>query len=283
MSSDPVIEQNYVHLFNGPNVYTNTWRNNWNNIQNIISQNQYIWWLPIQPVDDLFFEKMNMDVIFRRIAEGKITSLPQRLRYEDKNKTVKGVTKTDFEKIVNLFYNYSSRVTPPNQTPYPLQNPQPVDFDYLTNDGYEKNLEGIIVHKTRSNTMGITGLNFSHTNILNTVPLGYLKMADILTWSESERNKTINPWVWELKANPISSYKDLKDEIQKLNVRASYISNLLSNGYKITGVILAKLFSSNVATSFNNIITPIGSLEEVILISYTGTGRNVNFNLIARK
>ncbi len=283
VSSDPVIEQNYVHIFNGPNVDTNTWENNWKNIQNIISQNQYIWWIPIQPVDDLFFEKMDMDVIFRQIAEGKITSLPQRLRYEDKNKTVKGVTKTDFEKIVDLFYNYSSRVTPPNQTPSPLQPTQLINFDYLTNDGYEKNLEAIIVHRTRSNTMGITGLNFSHTNILNTVPLGYLKMADILTWSESERNKTINPWVWELKANSISNYGDLKNEIRKLNVRASYISTLLQNGYKITGIILAKNFSNSVITSFNNIITPIGSLEEIVLISYTGTGRNVSFNLIARK
>ena len=280
VTSNPIIEQNYTHLFSGPNIDTSTWESNWDDIQNIISQNQHIWWIPIRPVDDLFFEKMDMDVIFRRIAEGKITSLPQRLRYEDKNKTVKGVTRTDFEKIVNLFYNYSFPITPPNQTPSALQNTQPIDFDYLTNDGYEKNLEAIIVHKVRSNTMGITGLNFSHTNILNTVPLGYLKMADILTWSE--KNKIINPWIWELKASSINNYENLKDEIRKLNIRASYISVLLQNGYKITGIILAKSFSNGVIESFNNIITPIGSLEEVILISYTGAGENVNFELVAR-
>ena len=281
VTSNPEIEQNYTKLFNGPNIDTSTWENNWDDIQKIISQNRHIWWIPIQPVDDLFFEKMNMDVIFRRIAEGKITSLPQRLRYEDKNKTVKGVTKTDFEEIVDSFFNYSSHATPSNQTPSPLRNTQPIDFDYLTNDRYEKNLEAIIVHKVRSNAMRINGLNFLHTNILNTVPLGYLKMADVLTWSE--RNKVINPWIWELKANSISNYGDLKDEIRKLSVRASYVSTLLQNGYKITGVILAKGFLNSVITSFNNIITPIGSLEEVILISYTGTGRNVNFNLIERK
>lgn len=279
--SDPTIEQNYAQLFNGQNIDTSTWRSNWDDIKNIISQNQYIWWIPIQPVDDLFFEKMDMDVIFWRVAEGKITSLPQRLRYEDKNKTVKGVTKTDFEKIVDLFYNYSSHATPPSQTSSPLQNTQPIDFDYLTNDEYEKNLEAIIVHKVRSNTMRINELNFSHYNILNTVPLGYLKMADVLTWSE--RNKIINPWIWELKVNSISNYNNLKDEIRELSVRASYIHKLLRDGYKITGVILAKRFSDNVVTSFNNIITPVGSLEEIILISYAGTGRNVNFNLIARK
>lgn len=293
VTSNPTIEQNYAQLFNGPNIDTSTWESNWDDIQNIISQNRHIWWIPIRPVDDLFFEKMDMDVIFRRIAEGKITSLPQRLRYEDKNKTVKGVTKTDFEKIVDLLYNYSSRVTPPNQTPSPLQNIQPIDFDYLTNDGYEKNLEAIIVHRVRSNTMRITGLNFSHTNILNTVPLGYLKMADVLTWSE--RNKVINPWIWELKREEIRDLYDvysrsgnrtregLFDTIKRLNNRASFLKDILENGYKITGVILAKGFSGNVITSFNNIITPIGSLEEVILISYTGTGRNVNFNLIAKK
>jgi len=279
--SNPIIEQRFVQYFDGPNIDTGTWKSNWNAIQNTIRQNQYIWWIPLQPLDDLFFEKMDMDVIFRRIAEGKITSLPQRLRYEDKNKTVKGVTKTDFEKIVDLFYNYSSCITPPNQTSFSLQNPQPIDFNYLTNDEYEKNLEAIIVHRVRSNTMRITGLNFSHTKILNTVPLGYLKMADVLTWSE--RSKIINPWIWELKANSISSYSDLEDEIKKLNIRASYISKLLWNGYKITGIILTKGFSGSVIASFNNIITPIGSLEEIILISYVGTGRNVNFNLIARK
>jgi len=279
--SDPIIQQNHIQLFNGPHVDTSIWQNNLNNIQNIISRNQYIWWISIRPVNGLFFEKMDMDVIFRRIAEGKITSLPQRLRYEDKNKTVKGVTKTDFEEIIDLFYNYSSPASPSGQTSPPLQNTRSIDFDYLTNDGYEKNLEAIIVHKVRSNTMRITGLNFSHTNILNTVPLGYLKMADVLTWSE--RNKIINPWIWELKRGSINNYSDLKGEIGKLNIRASYISKLLENGYKVTGVILTKGFSGNVRTSFSNIITPIGLLEEIILISYTGTGGNINFNLIARK
>lgn len=281
VTGDPEIAQNYRQYFDGPKIDTSTWGSNWNTIQNTIRQNQHIWWIPIQPVNNLFFEKMDMDVIFRRIAEGKITSLPQRLRYEDKNKTVKGVTKTDFENIVELFYNYSSRIIPPNQTSFSLQNPQPIDFNYLTNDGYEKNLESIIVHRVRSNTMRITGLNFSHTNILNTVPLGYLKMADVLTWSD--RNKIINPWIWELKANSINNYNELKDEIRKLCVRAFYISKLLRNGYKITGVILAESFSNNVVESFNNIITPIGSLEEIILIAYTGTGENVEFNLIAKE
>ncbi len=282
--SNPIIEQRFVQYFNGPNIDTGTWRSNWNVIQNIIRQNQYIWWIPIQPVNNLFFEKMDMDVVFRRIAEGKITSIPQRLIYEDKKKTVKGVTKTDFEKIVDLFYNYSSHATPSSQTSSPFQNTQPIDFDYLTNDEYEKNLEAIIVHRVRSNTMRIIGLNFSHTNILNTVPLGYLKMADVLTWSE--RNKIINPWIWELmdKANSnVNNYIILENEIKNLNIRASYISKLLWNGYKITGAIVAKKFSNDVLTSFNNIITPVGSLEEIILISYKGTGRNVNFKLIARK
>jgi len=291
--SEPIIEQNHTQLFNGPNIDANTWKNNWSNVQNIISKNQYIWWILIQPVNNLFFEKMDMGVIFHRIAEGKITSLPQRLRYEDKNKTVKGVTKTDFEKIVDLFYNYSSRTIPPNQTSSLLQSTQPIDFDYLTNDGYEKNLEAIIVHKVRSTAMRITGLNFSHKNILNTVPLGYLKMADVLTWSE--RNKIINPWIWELKRKEIRVLYDvysrngkrdqegLFDIIKRLSNRSSFLGDILENGYKITGVILAKEFSDSVIASFNNIITPIGSLEEIILIFYTGTGGNVNFNLIARK
>jgi len=281
--ANPVIEQNHRRFFDGPNMDTDTWKSNWNAIQNILSQSQYIWWIPIQPVNNLFFEKMDMGVIFHQIAESKITSLPQRLRYEDKNKTVKGVTKSDFEKIIYLFYNYSSCITPPNRTfSYP-QNLQPINFDYLTKDEYEKNLEALIVHRVRSNTMRINGLNFSHTNILNTVPLGYLKMADVLTWLDWDRIKIINPWIWELKINPINNYSILENEIKKLNIRASYIFKLLWNGYKITGLIVARRFSNNVITSFNNIITPVGLLEEISLISYTGTGRNAVFNLIARR
>jgi len=281
VTSNPIIEQNYVQLFDAPNIVTNNWRNNWSVVQNIISQNRYIWWIPIQPVKNLFFEKMSMDVIFQRIAEGIITSLPQRLRYEDKNKTVKGLTKTDFEKIIRLFHNYSHKIIPQNKASHSFKNIKYIEFDFLTNDAYEKNIEAIIVHKVRSNTMKIAGLNFSHTNILNTVPLGYLKMADILTWAEE--NEIINPWIWELKVNSISNYNELKDEIRKLSVRASYVSKLLQNGYKITGIILAKGFSSNVVASFSNIIIPIGSLEEIVLISYNGTGRTVNFNLVVRK
>ena len=290
--SNPRIERSHAQYFNGPNIYINNWKNNWRNIKTIISKNQYIWWVPIQPVNNLFFEKIDMDIIFRQIAKGEITSLPQRLRYEDKNKTVKGVTEADFNIIVHLFYNYSSHVTPPNRTPSSLQNPQSINFNYLTDDGYEKNLEAIIVHRVRSNRMRINGLNFSHTNILNTVPLGYLKIADILTWSV--KDKVVNPWIWELKKEEIKDIYDVKsksgriiregllDIIKRLNNRASFLTDILENGYKITGIILAKGFLSDVIRAFRNIITPVGLLEEIILISYSGTGRNVTFEFIAR-
>jgi len=292
VTSNPIIEQNYARLFNGPNIETNIWKNNWSNIKSIISQNQYIWWIPIRPVDGLFFEKLNMDVVFDRIAEGIINSLPQRLRYEDKNKTVKGITKTDFEEIIHLFYNYSSLTSLSTQR-IQYRNYLPIDFDYLTNDGYEKNVEAIVVYRVRSGTFMINGLHFSHTNVLNTVPLGYLKMADVLTWSEI--NKIVNPWIWELKRDKVRVLYDvysrkgkkvregLFDIIKRLSSRASHLNSILKNGYKITGVIIAKDFSSAVITSFNNVVTPIGSLEEIILISYTGIGKNLNFSLIARK
>jgi len=46
VASNPIIEQNYAQLFDGPNIDTNTWQSNLDTIQNIVSQNQYIGGFP---------------------------------------------------------------------------------------------------------------------------------------------------------------------------------------------------------------------------------------------
>ena len=146
---DPFVVQALSHLFNGPNINTETWFNNWADITRQVTSRNPIWMIPIEPHDELYFKEMPMDVVFNCIAKGKITSLPQRLRYEDKNKTTKGLTSSDFEVILELLYNYSSKDNYSTQSGN-FSNMIPITFDYLTNDGYEKNLEALIIHRIRS-------------------------------------------------------------------------------------------------------------------------------------
>ncbi len=224
---DPLVSQSLSHLFDGSHINTTNWFNNWNAVKQQIESREPIWMIPVRPHSEMYFKELSMDVVFDGIAKGRITSLPQRLRYEDKNKTTKGLTEGDFEIILELFYNYSSHDSNPSKSGSP-SNMVPVTFDYLTNDGYEKNLEALIVHRVRSGKFSISGFQFSHSNVLNTVPLGYLKMADLLTWKE-KNGKIINPWIWELKTYTLRwNGKDhLKDEIKKLSNRASYLNIFL--------------------------------------------------------
>ncbi len=279
---DPLVDQNLSHLFDGPNINTGNWENNWNIVTSkIMSDNPVVWFIPIKPHDELYFKEISMDVIFDCIAKGKLTSLPQRLRYEDKNKTVKGLTSRDFEVILELFYNYSNNINPPKISSS-SNNMIPITFDYLTNDGYEKNLEALMVYRIRSGTLSISGVQFSHSNVLNTVPLGYLKMADLLTWDEIN-GKIINPWIWELKKEKIG-WNTLKEEIKKLSKRASYLNTFFKPSqefFKISGVIVALDFTEEAISKFQELVTPIGVLEELLLVKYQGAGPNVKFNLIA--
>jgi len=282
VKEEPRLERRYTPLFNGPSINVTNWQSNWQTIQNILQQKRCIWWIPIEPVEDLFFNKMSMDIIFESIASGRIVSLPQRLRYEDKNKTIKGLTNADFEEIVGCFYNYSSPLPVPAQLKtFSMQNFSSLDLNYLTQDRYEKNLEALIVHRIRVGNMCIKDLDFFHSNVLNTVPLGYLKMADLLTWSE-RGNKVVNPWIWELKRDKIKE-NELKEEIKKLSARASYLQKLLPNGYKVNGIVLAYKFEEDAIDMFNHIITPIGPLKEVMLVNYDGVGGDTSFSLVARR
>jgi len=279
---DPLITKVDANLFDGPKIDTKQWHKNWGNVTQKIATNNPVWWIPIRPVDELFFEKMSMDIIFDSIVKGKVSSLPNRLRYEDKNKTIKGLTDSDFEVILELFFNYSYKDNNRLTIPSNIANMIPITFEYLTCDGYEKNLESLIIYRIRSGMFNISGIQFSHLNVFNTVPLGYLKMADLLTWNE-KYDKIINPWIWELKSNPLY-WNDLKDEIKKLSNRAAYLNTFFkcNVSFKVSGVVVAQTFNSNAINKFKDLITPIGVIDELFLIKYVGTGKNVQFNLVAR-
>lgn len=275
----PLVVKSLSHVFDGPNINVENWSNKWDVVLQQVNSHTPVWWVPIRPLKEEYFAEMSMDIVFDNIAKGRITSLPQRLRYEDKNKTTKGILKKDFEIILDLFYNYSFGETAPTNTPS-LEGMVPITFDYLTNDEYEKNLEALIVYKIRSGIFKISGTRFSHSNVLNTVPVGYLKMADLLTWSE-RNTRIINPWIWELKVRSLS-WKELKEEIKKLSVRASYLSTFFranDNDFKISGIVVAPKFSRDAVAKFRELITPIGDIEELLLVNYQGTGSNVQFEL----
>ncbi len=52
--------------------------------------------------------------------------------------------------------------------------------------------------------------------------------------------------------------------------------------FKVSGVVVAPDFSEDVINKFRELITPIGVMEELLLVSYHGTGQNVQFKLVAR-
>lgn len=277
VNGDPVVDAGLLYLFDGQNVNTSTWNNNWGTVTTTVNSGNFVWWIPITPIDDLYFKEMPMDPLFNDIARGRITSLPPRLRYEDKNKAIKGVTRKDFERIIDLFENYSQPDTPIAGQP-PLVNFAPMTFDTFQ-DGYEKNLEAVLVHRIRKGTLTISGIDFRHSHVLNTVPLGYLKMADILTWNE-RRGRIINPWIWELKVGSLN-WTTLREELKKLAVRASYLDQFFGadqGDFKVTGVIVAENFTIN-RRAFKDLITPIGTMEEIILIKYTKSGTTLSFRL----
>ena len=297
---DPLVEEKFAHLFSCHRIEVENWRGKWNLVKSIAIKKSYVWWIPIKPVKGLLFSKMDMAVIFREIAEGKLPSLPLRLRYEDKNKTIKGITRRDFEEIVYLFMNYSSPLSDLPANTCPRRNYVKLDFNYLTKNSYEKNIEAVLISRVRNGSLQIKDesqqLYFPHTNILNTVPVGYLKMADMLTWSEW-RNRIVNPWIWELKTVKINSTIDkfskdgsissegLFGLIQRLNGRAEFLNKFFlhsDTNFKITGVVVAKDFSRDVVDKFKNLICPIGVLEEVYLISYSGLRKNVDFKVVAK-
>ena len=297
---DPFVEEKFAHLFSCHRVEVGNWHNNWDLVESIAAEKSYVWWIPIKPVEGFLFSKMDMAVVFRRIAEGKLPSLPLRLRYEDKNKTIKGITQKDFEEIVFLLMNYSLPLSLFLSSSCLRENYVKLDFDYLTKDAYEKNLEAVIISRIRNGNLKIIDkaqeLYFPHTNVLNTVPVGYLKMVDVLTWSEWG-NRVINPWIWELKTVKISSIFDkfdkagnissegLFDIIRRLNGRAEFLNKFFlysGTNFKITGVVVAKDFSRDVIDKFNNLICPIGVLEEIYLISYSGLRKNVDFKVVAK-
>ena len=297
---NPFVEEKVAHLFSSHRVEVGNWRDNWDLVESIATKKSYVWWIPIKPVKGFLFSKMDMAVVFRKIAEGKLPSLPLRLRYEDKNKTIKGITRRDFEEIIYLFMNYSSPLSDLPANTCPRRNYVKLDFNYLTEDSYEKNIEAVLISRIRNGSLQIKDENqqlyFPHTNVLNTVPVGYLKMADMLTWSEW-KNRIVNPWIWELKTVKISSIFDkfdkhenissegLFDLIQRLNGRAEFLNKFfLRSGtdFKITGVVVAKDFSGDVVDKFKNLICPIGVLEEIYLISYSGLKKNVDFKVVAK-
>ncbi|MCQ6254034.1 hypothetical protein [Methanocaldococcus sp.] len=107
-------------------------------------------------------------------------------------------------------------------------------------------------------------------------------MADLLTWDEIN-GKIINPWIWELKKEKIG-WDTLKEEIKKLSKRASYLNTFFKpfqEFFKISGVIVALDFTEEAISKFQELVTPIGVLEELLLVKYQGAGPNVKFNLIA--
>jgi len=230
------------------------WIEHFDEIKNIVNKGEYVIKIPIEKVSNYDFLPMN--IIFDQIAKNNISSLPFRLRYEDKNKTIKGLLKKDFLFVDKIFRNF-----------YPFANNYFVDLNQiyikktnlnfnLEHDLYEKNLEAFLVNKLRNEGW----------NVLNTVPLGYLKMADIVSWTEMPDGFINNVNIWELKSDNshYNNFNSFKKEMKELQNRASFLSiffnqNLLS----ITGNFVARRYWKNFIYDTDKLILPIGNINEI--------------------
>ena len=236
------------------NATKNYWNENFDYVKEIINSGEYIIKIPIEIKID--YEFLPMEIIFDYIAKNYITSLPIRLRYEDKNKTIKGLIKKDFiflDKIFKNFYPFATyNFIDLNQIYCRTSN---LIFD-LTEDLYEKNLEAFIVNLLRSRGW----------NVLNTVPLGYLKMADLLTWKETLDGFIYSVNIWELKSDN-SHYKNFelfKKEMKELQNRASFLPNFFNqNLISISGNFVAKRYWDSIDYDIDKLILPIGNINEI--------------------
>jgi hypothetical protein len=279
--SDPMIKKEDVSLFDGTGISVKNWNEKLGEVNQTTST--YKWWIFIKPTESLYFKNsIKAEKVFDLIATRDIKSLPPRLRYEDKNKTVKGLLYQDFIQILKIFVNYSERVFPtmPSQS---FHNLVPITFDYLAGDQYEKNLEAIIVNRIRTQSK-ILNVTTSIDYVLNTVPLGYLKMADLLTWSIEcldDASFIKNPWIWEIKKEKIE-LGVFKDELKKLVARSKWLKEWFNDNFKVTMAFVAKEYEQDILQYVSNITLPLEVAEEAIIIEYSGVGTNVQFSVIKR-
>lgn len=198
-----------------------------------------------------------MEIIFNYIAKNYITSLLVRLRYEDKNKTIKGLIKKDFIFINKIFKNFypsaNYNFVNLNQIKY---KPSNLSFA-LTGYLYEKNLEVFLVNKLRNERWNV---------LINTVPLGYLKMAHLLTWMETSYGFIHSVSIWELKSENkhYMNFDIFKQEMKELQNRASFLPNFFKqNLISISGNFVAKRYWKNFYYDISKLILQISNINEI--------------------
>ena len=278
VTSDPVVIYDEFQTLNLKSDYDQILRN--------FNLEDYCWWIPFKPVENLQFNPIHMDYVFSMIAEGKLKSLPQRLRYEDKNKIVKTITPEDFSELIKLFMSVSF------QTKYPIKNfiyrreAKHLIFD-IFHEEYEKNLEAVVCYRLSRNRFRITvdrnnNFLFSNNYVLNTVPLGYLKMADILTW-EYYNKKAVNVTIWELKKDYMN-WASIKEETIKIIKRSKFIRSFLNTNFDIVNAIfVSRDYNENVFRNLKNQIFPIGNIDTLYLINFeVDSHKKVKFYLKAK-
>jgi len=250
--NDPFIVNDFVNIFS--NITKEHWKANSQEVIDIIANRNFIVKIPIAKVIDYDF--VPMSIIFDYIVKGLITSLPIRLRYEDKNKTIKGIMRKDFAIINNIFKNFF-----PNAVHVDVDlsriphKPTNIKYD-IEEDCYEKNLEAFLVNYFRRNDF----------NVLNTVPVGYLKMVDLLTWLETEDRFIHYVNIWELKSDK-THYKNFnlfKKEMQEIQNRSSFLPQFFNqNLISVTANFVAKRYWDNFDQDTDKLILPIGNINKI--------------------
>jgi len=249
VTNNPYTTENFIL-----NANKNYWNENFDYVKETINSGEYIIKIPIEI--EINYDFLPMEIIFDYIAKNFITSLPVRLRYEDKNKTIKGLIKKDYfliDKIFKNFYPFATyNLINLNLLQHGTSN---LNFN-LTEDLYEKNLEAFLVDLLRNKGW----------NVLNTVPLGYLKMADLLTWMETSDGFIHSVNIWELKSdnNHYKNFELFKKEMKELQNRAAFLPNFFNqNLISIFGNFIAKRYWDSFDYDIDKLILPIGNINEI--------------------
>ncbi|MFQ5852882.1 MAG: hypothetical protein ACE5JU_20170 [Candidatus Binatia bacterium] len=273
-------------LFDGPTLLKSAWEAKGDDLR--LHQQEYRWWLKLSPSDYYFQEYAPVEGLFSLIADGTIRTLPQRLRYEDKNKTVKGLHKYDFSRVVDVLLSANPVGTTAYSSeghPFGAANTPPFrELSFvLTEDGYEKNLEAVLVHTLRTQAERFRDAVGQVDCVLNTLPLGYLGMADIVTWATMPYpnwyEHVYNLTVWELKARPLA--RDLIVDVAESQLLRylNEVTRLFPPFVSVSHILQGVMVGAPPTASLEENVLPSGHAHRLTVLTFT-VGEDQRLDLV---
>jgi len=222
-----------------------------------LSENDFLWQVSIKSDENLYFnEGFDANEVFKLkdLCKG-IWTIPERWKYEDKEKTVRPLLPEEAEKLIDLLRK-SNPKGPSNSriNPKDMSNFKKIELPLVPINGYvrdEKLMEAWIMAnafkpedpKAYENIKSIFG-DFSF--IANTIRSFYIKFMDVFGFMEKDDSRIYK--IIELKTKEASL-----EHIDQLVKYMVWIAEFLCGNdlSKVCGFLCAKEFSNAVVKFFN--------------------------------